>query len=68
MGRLDELLTHGSEDYRTLTVKVPSSLAEELKSKAKKLGLSRTKLVNELFYTGLDELNRRIPSDSAPPQ
>lgn len=60
MGRLDELLSYGSEDYRTLTVKTPISVAEDLKVKAKKLGISRTKLVQEIFGHGLDEFNKKF--------
>ena len=64
MGRLDELVSNSTEDYRTLTVRVPSPLADDLKNKAKKLGVSRTKLVSELFHAGLDEFNGKFKTDN----
>lgn len=59
MSRLDDLLQNSSEDFRTLTVRVAETVAEDLKVKAKKLGVSRTKLVNELFFSGYDEFNKK---------
>lgn len=61
MGKLDELLSSGSEDYRTLTVRVTSDVADNLKVKAKKLGIPRTKLVQTLFEEGLDKLTTIVP-------
>lgn len=60
MGRLDELMSSKPEDFKTLTVKVKSETAEELKETAKKLGVTRTKLVNELFTAGYDELKAKM--------
>jgi len=66
MGKLDELLSLGSEDYKTLTIRVTSDVANELKAKAKKLGIPRTKLVQTLFETGMEELKTRfVPEDAA---
>lgn len=60
MSRLDKLVTSSTEDFRTLTIKIPSDLADGLKTKAKKLGISRTKLVSELFHAGLDEFETKF--------
>jgi hypothetical protein len=60
MGRLDDLMHSKPEDFRTLTVKVTKELAEELKETAKELGVTRTKLVNELFTAGYDELKEKM--------
>lgn len=64
MGRLDELVTNSTEDFRTLTVRVTTTLADELKNKAKKLGISRTKLVSELFHAGLDEFKTKFKTEA----
>jgi hypothetical protein len=64
MSRLDELMTSSVEDYRTLTVKVPTELADDLKGKAKKLGVSRTKLVKTLFMAGLDEFKSKFSGEN----
>jgi len=60
MGRLDELVSNSTEDFKTLTIRVTASLGDDLKGKAKKLGVSRTKLVSELFHAGLDEFNKKF--------
>lgn len=64
MTKLDDLLQKSSEDYKVLTVKVPSSLADTLKAKAKKLGVSRTKLVETVFHHGLEDFNQRFQDDA----
>lgn len=63
MGRLDDLVQQSTEDYRSLTVRVPTDVADNLKIKAKKIGISRTKLINELFMSGLEEFQAKYPSN-----
>jgi hypothetical protein len=59
MSRLDELVSKDKTETQTLGVKMSKAQAEELKVIAKDLGLSRTKLVNEIFLAGLDELKSK---------
>lgn len=63
MGRLDELMTNRPENFKTLTVRVSNETADELKSTAKELGVTRTRLVNEIFTHGYDELKERLGSN-----
>lgn len=63
MGRLDELMTNRPENFKTLTVRVSNDTADELKTTAKDLGVTRTRLVNEIFTHGYDELRERLGSN-----
>lgn len=63
MGRLDELMTNRPENFKTLTVRVSNDTADELKATAKELGVTRTRLVNEIFTHGYDELRARLGSN-----
>jgi predicted DNA-binding protein len=63
MGRLDELMVNRPENFKTLTVRVSNDTADELKATAKELGVTRTRLVNEIFTHGYDELKERLGSN-----
>lgn len=63
MGRLDDLINKTPEDFKTLTVRVDSDTAEDLKAKASKLGVSRTKLVREMFLSGMEMFNEKFDVD-----
>ena len=52
--RLDSLIQNHSENVRSLTVKLPVDRADTLKDVAKTLGISRQKLIQECFLTGLE--------------
>ena len=63
MSRLDDLLSQTTETTRTVSVRMPQSTEEELRAIAKKLSISRQRLVQEIFMHGLEEFRGKFKSN-----
>jgi hypothetical protein len=55
MTRLEKL-SRLKEETKLVTIKIPSSLSDELKEKASDLKITKSRLTYELFMAGCDEL------------
>ena len=54
LSQLDELLSQSSQGTKVLTIDIDTMMASELSMYAKRLSVSRKKLVREIFLKGLE--------------